>query len=220
MPALVRGLLVGLALPLAVVTAPRAEPAPGGEPSTEQIAASVQKVYDRAKTFKARFEQQFRLKAWAKTKDSAGSVVFAKPGKMSWRYPKSGNRVVSDGKTVKVYDAESGQLYEQPIERNQYPAALAFLVGAGKLGDSFDLTKLDPKKFRGFVLACVPKQASPAYRTMVLYVDAATRQVRRVILLDAQGNRNRFDFIDPRLNAKIPPGEFRFTPPRGTRIVR
>ena len=61
------------------------------------------------------------------------SVVFEKPGKMSWRYTNNGNRVVSDGKLVKVYEKENKQMYEQPLDKSQYPAALSFLVGGGNL---------------------------------------------------------------------------------------
>ena len=52
------------------------------------------------------------------------------------------------------------------------------------------------------------------------YVDAATAQVRRVLLVDAQGNRNRFDFLSPTINAKVEPSEFAFVPPSGTQVVR
>jgi outer membrane lipoprotein-sorting protein len=55
---------------------------------------------------------------------------------------------------------------------------------------------------------------------VLLYVDAGTSQVRRVLILDAQGNRNRFDFNTPLVNTPIPSGEFTFTPPEGTQIVR
>jgi len=54
----------------------------------------------------------------------------------------------------------------------------------------------------------------------LLFVDAATYQVRRVLLLDAQGNKNRFDFSGTEVNLKTPPGEFAFTPPKGTQVVR
>jgi outer membrane lipoprotein carrier protein len=55
---------------------------------------------------------------------------------------------------------------------------------------------------------------------MILYVDAATAQVRRVLLVDAQGNRNRFDFSSPTVNTKVEPTEFTFAPPSGTQIIR
>jgi len=70
------------------------------------------------------------------------------------------------------------------------------------------------------VLEGTPKDATPAYRKVLLYVDAATAQVRRVLIVDAQGNRNRFDFEAPVVNTKVEPSEFVLVPPPGTQIVK
>jgi NitT/TauT family transport system substrate-binding protein len=63
----------------------------------------------------------------------------------------------------------------------------------------------------GYVLEGTPKDATPAYQKMLLYIDAQTSQVRRALILDAQGNRNRFDFSAPVVNQAVPKGEFDFT---------
>jgi outer membrane lipoprotein carrier protein len=55
---------------------------------------------------------------------------------------------------------------------------------------------------------------------VLLYVDGPTAQVRRVLILDAQGNRNRFDFSSPVVNEPVKPNEFTFSPPAGTEIIR
>ena len=50
------------------------------------------------------------------------------------------------GTVIKVYEASNKQMYEQPIEKSQYPAALSFLTGTGKLGDSFDFEVEDRRR--------------------------------------------------------------------------
>jgi outer membrane lipoprotein carrier protein len=204
-----------------------APPAPAAPPASQnpadRIADRVQAFYDKTKTFKATFKQVYTAKAYNKTKEANGSVIFQKPGKMSWRYLNNGNRIVSDGKLIKVYEKENKQMYEQPLEKSQYPAALSFLVGQGSLRASFKLTQLDAKQMNfegGFVLAGEPREATPAYQKMVIFVDGGTYQVRRVLLLDAQGNKNRFDFSGTQVNLPTPPGEFVFVPPSGTQVVR
>jgi outer membrane lipoprotein carrier protein len=72
----------------------------------------------------------------------------------------------------------------------------------------------------GYVLEGTPKEATPAYQKVLLYVDGQTSQVRRVLILDAQGNRNRFDFSTPIVNQTVDKSEFDFTPPAGTRIIK
>ena len=206
--------------PGAPAPAPSA-PAPGL--SAEQIADRIQTFYEKTRTFKAAFKQVYTAKAYAKTKEGVGTVILEKPGKMSWRYTNNGNRIVSDGKLIRVYEKENQQMYEQPLDKSPYPAALAFLVGTGSLKQSFKLSKIDPATANfegGLVLVGEPREATPAYQKMVLFVDAATFQVRRVLLVDAQGNKNRFDFTSTEVNKAPPPGEFSFTPPKGTQVVR
>ena len=193
------------------------------EVSATELADRVQAFYDKSQTFRAEFQQRYYVAAYRKTKDSHGSVVFQKPGKMSWRYVNNGNRVVSDGNRIKVYEKENQQMYEQSIEKSQYPAALSFLLGGAKLKKEFHLKKLDARQLKyegGYVLQAVPKETTPAYQTLLLYVDAGTYQVRRVLMIDAQQNRNRFDFLTPVVNKPVDPNEFVFHPPAGTRVIK
>jgi len=215
---------VAMSFPIVPLLAGPSTPAASG-PSADQIAARVQAFYDQTKTFQAEFKQQYVIKVHPdQPRTSEGRVAFEKPGKMSWRYQQpNGNRVVSDGRVLKVYEEDNQQMFEQPVDKSQYPAALAFLMGQGELTKSFTLRVLDASAMKfegGWVLEGTPKDATPAYQKVLLYVDAATSQVRRVLLLDAQGNRNRFDFNNPLVNTPISPNEFAFTPPEGTQIVK
>jgi outer membrane lipoprotein carrier protein len=193
-------------------------------PTVVQAVSGVQSFYDKSITFKSDFQQKFWVKAYNHEKTSSGHVTFAKPGKMEWVYddPKD-NRVVSDGKIIRVYEAGNKQMFEQPVDTTQYPAALSFLTGVGKLSDSFDFELFPGAEMKfpgGYVLVGTPKQATAAYSKVLFYVDAATSQVRRVMVIDGQGNRNRFDFQSPRVNEPVAPSQFTFTPPPGTSIVR
>jgi outer membrane lipoprotein carrier protein len=211
------------------VAAPGASPAVAGclpaTPTPEKAVSCVQQVYDQSQTFTSDFSQKFLVKAYNQEKSSHGHVTFAKPGKMSWTYddPQStGNRVVSDGTVIKVYEANNKQMYEQPMDKSQYPAALSFLTGTGKLSDSFDFTVVqgaDMKFPGGIVLVGTPKQATPSYSKVLFFVDSGTSQVRRVMIIDGQGNRNRFDFEAPKVNLPVAPDLFKFTPPAGTSII-
>ena len=202
--------------------APAAKPTSG--PTAEEIGDRVQRFYDSTKTFRAKFEQTYTIKIQNAKKVSTGTVVFEKPGKMSFRYDApNGNRVVSDGVTIRVSERDSEQLYESPVGKTQFPAALAFLMGKGQLTKDFDLRLLDASQMKfegGYVLEGTPRDATPAYQKVLLYVDAQTNQVRRVLILDAQGNKNRFDFTVPAVNQPTTGDEFNFAPPPGTKVIR
>lgn len=216
-------LLACAAAPAAVITVDTGD-AQAAAPTAEEIATRVQKFYDSTKTFRATFKQTYTIKVQNVQKVSTGKVVFEKPGKMSWQYDApNGNRVVSDGTTLRVYEKENEQMYEMSVAKSQYPAALAFLMGKGQLTRDFTLRMLDPVQMKfegGYVLEGTPKDATPSYQKMLLYVDAQTNQVRRALILDAQGNRNRFDFEAPAVNEPVQKGEFDFVPPPGTKVIK
>jgi len=216
-------LLPAFATVVALPAGAQPKPTPQAPPTADQVAARIQAYYDQAKSFKAGFKQVYAAKAYAKTKEGVGSVIFQKPGKMSWRYTNNGNRIVSDGKLIRVYEKENKQMFEQALAKSPYPAALSFLVGGGNLKQSFKFKLGDSKQYNfegGYVLVGEPVDPTPAYQHLILYVDAATYQVRRVLLIDAQGNKNRFDFSGTELNNPPPPGEFVFNPPKGTQVIR
>jgi len=145
-----------------------------------QVVACVQTVYDQSQSYISHFSQHFWVKAYNQEKTSAGRVTMVKPGKMSWTYEddaSKGNRVVSDGTTIKVYEAGNHQMYEQTLDKSQYPAALSFLTGTGKLADSFDFELFpgDQMKFPGgVVLVGTPKTPTPAYAKVLFYVAWST----------------------------------------------
>ena len=199
-------------------------PAPAPAPNVDQVVVGVQAFYDKSSTFKSDFEQKFWVKAYNTEKTSRGHVTFSKPGKMEWVYAEPrDNRVVSDGSIIRVYEANNKQMYEQPVDTTQYFAAVSFLTGTGKLSETFNFELFPGAQMKfpgGDVLVGTPKTPTPAYSKVLFYVDTATSQVRRVMLIDGQGNRNRFDFVNPKINEPVTSTQFKFTPPPGTSIIR
>ena len=193
------------------------------EAEVTAAVARVQANYEKVRAFRARFKQDYWVKAYDQRKKSSGAVVFARPGKMSWTYDEpKGNRVVSDGKLLRVYEETSKQLFEQPVDKSQYPQALGFLTGESKLAETFTFEANEGASMNfpgGVVLVATPKQPLASVQKVLLYVDSATHYVRRVLLLDAQGNRNRFDFDDVKLDEPIDAREFVFNAPAGTTVI-
>ncbi len=188
-------------------------------------AAKVDVIYGPVKNFRARFKQKYVAKVAGRTKTSDGVVYIQRPNKVSFSYNlPNKNRVVSNGKVLKIYEHEGGQMFVKPVAQTEYPGALAFIMGEGLLA-SFSFAFHPTAKFKGGrVLVGTPLKHNPAYKVVLFYIDDAllaagdTACIRRVLVLDAQGNRNRFDFIHVEEPAQIPAKEFEFTPPAGTAI--
>ncbi|MBL8602730.1 MAG: outer membrane lipoprotein carrier protein LolA [Myxococcales bacterium] len=197
--------------------------APASEPAALEIARRIQEFYDRTNDFQADFVQVSRNRLYGEDRRT-GSVQFRKPGRMRWNYnAPSGDIIVSDGTTLWAYQAEERQAVQQRLAESQLPTALTFLAGTGRLTDSFTFRQLDATQFRfpqGIVLELRPTTPQPTYERIVFYVDRNSYQVVRTAVIDAQGNQNRFDFSNPRVNMNLAESTFRWTPPAGTNIIR
>jgi outer membrane lipoprotein carrier protein len=202
-----------------------AQPQPASPAETAATVNKVQTFYDSTRSFSSTFTQEFFVKSHNVRKESKGKVTFAKPGKMAWDYDNpAGNRVVSDGTLLRVYEAANKQMFEQTVDKSQYPAALSFLTGTGRLSDSFDFIMYPGAGAMNFpggvVLVGTPKQPNAAYTRVLFYVDSSTSHVRRALIVDAQGNRNRFDFLEPKVNLPVEEATFKFVPPPGTQVIK
>jgi outer membrane lipoprotein carrier protein len=197
--------------------------------SADAVAEQIDKIFVGKSTFTAKFKQEFVQKVSGAVKKSTGTVFVEKPNKISFRYDAPNkNRIVSDGTTLKVYVAEDSQMLVQPVQNTEYPGALSFIMGRG-LRPSFTFTFNENAKATytaGPVLHGKPRSPTPHYESVFFYVDQALLDkgdpnvIRRVLIVDAQGNRNRFDFEGASQPASIDAGEFVFTPPAGTNITK
>jgi len=203
------------------------------ERSARDVAALVQSFYDQTTSFQADFFQTRYTKAYGRYDRARGHVILVKPGKMRWDYSDpEGQTFVSDGAHLSVYQPpEEGETHGQIIERDvgsdELPQAFSFLLGEGRLDRDFHIRLLDARRQgfpTGYVLEVRPRRPSRTYDRVLFFVrvpeGAPAGVIHRVLIIDAAGNRNRFDFSHLRFNRAIPEDTFHFTPPAGTHVVR
>jgi outer membrane lipoprotein carrier protein len=188
------------------------------------LAHRVEDLYAPTTSFKATFEQELLVRALGSATQSRGSLLTAKPGRMSWSYDEPENsRIVSDGQTVSVYEAPDNRLFRVPAAVSPYPGAFVFLTGLAPLTDVFNFVARRPGATADIPGTCLlvgtPRALTRAYRKVLFYVDRATFQVRRVVILDAAGNENRIDLVDPSVDVPVSAADFVFVPPPDTVVV-
>ena len=196
------------------------------------VAGAVQAFYNQTKGVRTSFYQTYFNKLYDNYDRSRGTVTFAKPGKMRWDYARPNGKVIAtDGSTLTMYspgdEGENGQCFRRQMSQSQLPAAFSFLTGTGRLEEDYTFRLLDAARQgydEGYVLELTPRTPSPHYERILFYVmkrnDRPTGVVRRVLIVDAAGNRNRFDFSNMEWNPATTGATFRFSPPGGVRCVR
>ena len=177
-----------------------------------------------AADFRARFTQTLTSAAMGRKTNSAGEVMFKKPGRMRWDYEKPDkSSYVTDGGVLWLYEPDDKQAFKQELKTSQLPAALAFLTGKGKLATEFDITlrRQDRRTAAAgdYVLSLSPKTPQAQVKTILFVVDPRTFDVRESVITDAQGNVNDLVFADIRVNTRVPDAAVQVHAPAGTRVI-
>ncbi len=221
--ALLASVLVA-ASPVPSVTAPSASVA--AAPARLDLATVIermQKRYDQAKDFRAHFSQKYSRAVMGRMTVSTGEVAFKKPGRMRWDYSTPEARMfLSTGQFLWLYEPEEHQAFKQDLKTSQLPAALAFLMGKGKITDEFDVSFSGDARYGSaadYRLQLVPQKPQSTYKTILFVVDGKEFTVRESVLVDQQGNVNHFTFSDLKINDKVPDALFKWTPPAGVRVI-
>ncbi|MFI5301631.1 MAG: outer membrane lipoprotein chaperone LolA [Polyangiales bacterium] len=188
-----------------------------------EVATKMQTAYTAITTYDADFEQTYTMKSFGGVKTQKGKVYFEKPGKMRWEYAEPKDKVVvSDGTTLWSYDPADKLARKMAVKDGQEPTALAFLTGKGDLQKDFNLEIMPPATSKyptGYTLKATPKTATSLYTFVLFYIDATKFHVQRVLIVDGQDNRNRFDFKGANVNAKYAASQFTWTPPAGVTVT-
>jgi outer membrane lipoprotein carrier protein len=197
--------------------------APAASSAVDKLVAKMQERYDSAGDYRARFTQQYTYAATGRERTSTGEILIKKPGRMRWNYEKPEPSLwLANGSVFVMYEPEAKQAFKQDLKASQLPAAVAFLMGKGKLTDEFEVSVAkelpygNPDDHR---LSLKPKRSQSTYRSIYFVVDPHTYLVRQSVLINAQGDINAITFSDVRLNTKIPDDTFRWTAPPGTREI-
>jgi len=221
MPSRTLALASALAAALAWSGAARA----GGETGdcARSVAARVQARYEGVRDLEARFTQRSKSVAFGgagQEMRARGVALFAKPGRMRWTYEEpEPSVVVSDGKTLWIYDPVAKEAQEFPVgEGFLSGTAVQFLLGEGKILEAFEVSA-EGCGTRAVRLRLVPR-VEASYEALELLVDPETGDVRESAVADLFGNRTDVIFESMRSNQHVAPERFRFEPGPDVRVLR
>ena len=196
---------------------------PSDEPVTE-LAERVQAHYDQIQDFEADFTQRVIHRITRKTIEESGTVAFKRPGRMRWEYRDPEKLLVTDGTKSYFYVPEDRQVIVSDTPGGAMALApdspLSVIMGETRLLDAFEVSSSDSEPMvGGSVLRLVPQRPQEDFEEAEIEVDPENGQVRRVSLLDHQGNRTEFLFQNIRENRGLSSSLFQFEIPPGVDML-
>ena len=215
----------GLACAVALLLVASGARADGEEPAdcAAAVVARVQARYDGVRDLEAHFAQRSHSVALGRAGqdlEASGVAVFAKPGRMRWTYEKpEPSLVVSDGKTLWVYDPQAREAQEFPVGQGFLSgSAVQFLLGEGRILDSFEV-RAEQCAEETVHLLLTPKQDA-TYERLELWVAAKSGDVKATAVVDLFGNRTEVTFESLRMDVHPDPSLFRFEAEPGVNVLR
>ncbi len=199
---------------------PAATPGTVGTASLDAhaVLASIRKAYSSSPSVNCTFVQTYAPAGFAETAPETGRLILQAPDRVRFDYDGPEGKVFTfDGKFARQYVAADRQLVLRtlrPEERARLP--LVFLESTEELLARYSARAAPTDT--GLVELTLTPRAGGDPKSLMLLV-AATGDVKRLILVDAAGNRTAFTFTQKMSGPKRPDSDFALAPPAGTKIL-
>jgi chaperone LolA len=176
-------------------------------------------LYSKSGVFSAKFTQTVSTGDFFDDEKIEGTLVMNYP--RQFRIDTHEQVIVSDGDTLWAYSAENKQVTVEDVSESQEiitPADYLFNFKRNYSLDYDSTDMIDKVKVRRLSLRS--KSQDQYVRSMKVYINASTFQIRRVVYRDLNDNKITLDFSDWKMGIKAMPEQFHFKTPRGVEEVR
>ena len=190
--------------------------------SLDSLVGGVERSFATMKDFSADFVQIFQDPLNQKQQES-GHLYLMRPRMMRWEYKIPEEKLfVSDSKSVYLYVPGDRQVSKEAVKDtfdDRMP--LMFLLGRSNLRNEF--TRFELLNTRPFLEGTKVLRMYPRRKTdlseVIMEVDPANYQVRRLVLGHSDGSRSEFIFSNIRTNTGLRASLFDFKVPAGVDVV-
>jgi len=180
--------------------------------------AQLDRFLVEVKSFHARFEQQLFDEYGEPLENSRGEVDILRPGRFNWSYETPyRQRIVSDGKTLWVYDADLAQVTINEVKLGNVDSPGRLLGDDVDVDASFEVIDL-PGKDGVEWLRLKPKASGQQFNDIELGLRDG--KVVAMRLKDNLGQTTVISFSELVHNPAIDPKVFNFEAPSGVDIIR
>jgi outer membrane lipoprotein carrier protein len=189
------------------------------ERAAEATLALVRKAYSSTGSVSCVFVQTYAPAGFTETAPETGRLVLQAPDRVRFDYDGPEGKVFTfDGTAGRQYVAADKQMVVKrlaPGDRERLP--LVFLESTDALLARYDATEKPAEN--GLVeLALAPKKPG-SLKSLALLVVPVSGEVKRLVLVDASGNRTSFTFTQKTSGKSRPDSDFTLVPPEGTKVL-
>jgi outer membrane lipoprotein-sorting protein len=196
----------------------------GYVPDVSELVGRTRRAYLGTSTFRAGFRDiRYSSITHAKMSARAGVFTFSKPSSFDWEYD-DGDRVISDGQALAIYQASSKRVRVRAADMSPYVTVPSFLSGTlfttgftfstvianGLAGPAYQFVALPPP-------VALPPATAFECQALTFSIDRTTSEVASVFVMAPNRAQFNFDIVKP--NAMVSPSQFVMNLPADTTLI-
>ena len=203
------GLLVMLCVFLVMLS-----PAQADQASVERLT----RLLNQMSSLDANFQQRILDARGSRLQEVSGHLSLQRPGRFYWKtenpFPQT---VVSDGKTLWLYDPDLEQVTIQQMDASASKTPAMLLSGdVDSIGQRFNVNSIRSGELEEFVLN--PKEEESLFEELRL--NFADQELRGLLLVDSLGQRTAIELFDRKLNTTLDADLFTFQVPEDVDVIQ
>lgn len=162
-------------------------------------------------------KQQRSLTTQQMNQTFTGEMKVERPGKFYWQTNKPAKQtIITTGSTVWIYDPDLKQAVRQKLDAQVANTPALLLSGdTKKIMQTYKVSQPDAR-IMYYVLH--PKDKDGVFQSLAISF-GANKAPNHMVLQDNMGQTTHIKFKQVKVNPKIAPATFNFTPPKGTDII-
>ncbi len=183
----------------------------------QTAALELTQLLNSFSSFQAQFTQTTSDVNHQVLQQSNGTMMLMRPGRFRWETKDPTHQIViTDGKTLWIYDIDLKQATKQSIQNSPINPAKLLSGDVSTLMTQFNVHMI-PHKNR-VVFQLIPKKPSRQFRSVAIAFQ--NRQLHSMQIQNTMEQTNTFTFSNVEVNKPLSPELFKFTAPHGVDVMQ
>ena len=199
------------------------DPGSGASPARRAEARAVITAalerYESARTYRLDFMQENYWALADSTTVVSGTLLYARPGRMSLEYA-DGSRIVVAGDSMRVYSAQTAQFFVVEIDSSDVAVDPPRLLRAYAPDPISPFAAGEPLPDGSRVINLKPQESFSEPASVEVTIDPATGAVTRIAALSSSGDRTTYTVRASRFGVEVPDDKFVLRRPANATMVK
>ena len=155
-----------------------------------------------------------------KNRVSTGILEISRPNKFRWEYIEDGQLIISDGKTIYIYDKPLAQVTEKNLDSSLGKSPALLLAGSSNIKNDYIVTNVKESDDGISWVNLVPKNTEDNNGFKLVQIGFNQKILSQMKFVDSFNNKSMITFTNVKSDINLPASDFVFTPKAGVDVIK